>query len=163
MHVALRLTGSTPLMAHNVQLADPDNPVVRQIAAITSKRSKTPEDRAEIGRLEWLGSLYTEDGQVVMPSANIRRCVERGAALRKLGAAVTRGLIPYSVSVPLAHDGPAKVSDLAQLSEFQDHRMVTVSRQRVVALQAHLPQLGPHPGGRATGRRAGLHRPGGSG
>ena len=132
MHIHVHLTGSTPLLMHNIVLADPDNAYVRQIAAITSKRTKTPDDRAEVARLEWLAGLYVEDGRVVIPTANVRRCLERGAALRKLGAATVRGLIPYSVNVALEHDGPAEVSTLADRPEYQDRRLVGVQRNKTL-------------------------------
>lgn len=132
MRISLHLTGSTPLMVHNVALADPDNPYVRQIAAITSKRSKTPEDRAEIARLEWLGGLYVDDGVAVMPTANVRRALERAGALRRLGAAVVRGVIPYTVSVPIDHNGPREVAKLVELPEYRDTRPVGVQRAKTV-------------------------------
>lgn len=130
MRVTIEMTGTTPLLCHNVQLADPDNPIVRQISTITSKRTKTPEDRAAIANLEWQGGLYVEDGVPVVPTANIRRCLERAATLRKLGAALVRALIPYSVAVPIEHDGPRQIAELAKLPDYRDIRSVGVQRAK---------------------------------
>lgn len=132
MRIAMTWTGTTPLMVSNVQLADPDNEYSRAIATITSKRKKTPEDRLEIARLEWLGGLYVEDGIAVMPTANVRRCLERGGAIRRLGTAVVRSMIPYTVTVPIEHGGPAKVSELIDLPEYRDSRTVAVQRAKTL-------------------------------
>ncbi len=57
MRVSINLLGTTPLLVHNVQLADPDNTFTKEIAAITSKRKKTPEDRQA---WTWSGWLVNE-------------------------------------------------------------------------------------------------------
>ena len=59
----LRLTGITPLMLHNIRLADPDDPVVRQISELTAKKkSMTEADRLQVAWLKFVGGLY-HDGQ----------------------------------------------------------------------------------------------------
>lgn len=124
MDVTIELTGTTPLLQHNVQLADPDNEWAREVALITSKRTKTEQDRAEIKRLEWHGGLYVEDGRVVMPSTNVLRCIGTAAGLRKLKAASQRALSPSTLSVPLDYDGPKDIPSLWNSEKHRDIRPV---------------------------------------
>ena len=81
MKISINLFGTTPLLVHNVQLADPDNTFARKIATITGKRKKTPEDRAVIADLEWMGGLYMDGDECVMPTANFTWCLEKGGTL----------------------------------------------------------------------------------
>ena len=54
MDIKLELTGTTPLLMHNISLADPDNPFVKEIQTYTSKRKKTEDDRRRSSG--WSGS-----------------------------------------------------------------------------------------------------------
>ena len=85
MKVTLKLDGSTavggaPLVCHNERLADPLDPIVRDIAAISKKRNKTEADHLEIARLEFHGGLYTNGNGPCLPAWNILRCLQDGAA-----------------------------------------------------------------------------------
>lgn len=72
------LTGVTPLLLHrdNIEFAD-------ELAAWRSdphnqKLSKAGDDRTPAHT--WLGCLYHEDGEIVMPSDNLMRCFMEGGA-----------------------------------------------------------------------------------
>src|SRR5215469_3561807 len=71
--VKLRLDGVTPLMMHNVRLADPDEPIVRQISDLTAKKSAmTDAERLEVARLKFLGGMYyDQQSGPYLPAANI--------------------------------------------------------------------------------------------
>ena len=59
MRIILEMSGTSPLLMHNEQLADPANSFALAIAQLTSKSEKTPEDQKEIQRLEFMvGLLY---------------------------------------------------------------------------------------------------------
>jgi hypothetical protein len=90
--VRTRLIGSTPLMMHNVQLADPDNHWTKEIAKITKKRVKTEEDRREIARLEFLGGLYVHENRIVIPKMNVRRCFQEAAKATRKGKDIVRAV-----------------------------------------------------------------------
>jgi hypothetical protein len=107
MRVLTVLTGDTPLVQHNIQLADPDNRFTREIAKLTSKRTKTEDDRQTIARLEFLGGLYIGRSGIHIPSANVRKCFAEAAVIRKLKKAVLRAVVPIEVELPLRYDGPA--------------------------------------------------------
>ncbi|HEU4379885.1 MAG TPA: hypothetical protein VFR73_15035, partial [Hyphomicrobiaceae bacterium] len=86
MRVELTMQGSSPLVMHNVALADPNNRIVKEIAAITDKGSNmTDDDRLEVSRLEFIGGLYLGKGGPTLPSRNILRCVANAAKIRRLG------------------------------------------------------------------------------
>jgi hypothetical protein len=132
MRVVTKLTGTRPLLVHNVQLADPDNRWTRQIAQITKKRVKTEEDRKEISDLEWEGGLYIHDGIISIPTANVLRSFVETAKIGKQGKIITRALTPTELSVPLIYNGPQDLEDLKRKPEFRDQTMVRVGTQRIL-------------------------------
>jgi hypothetical protein len=130
--VITKLTGTRPLLLHNVQLADPDNRWARQIAQITKKRKKTEEDRKLISDLEWEGGLYIHNGVISMPTANVLRAFVETAKIGKQGKTITRALTPTELSVPLIYSGPQDLEELKSKLEFRDQAMVRVGTQRVL-------------------------------
>lgn len=132
--VRVRLVGVTKLLCHNIQLSDPDNPIVREIAAITKKRSKTEDDRKAIARLEWYGGLYLTEGMAgpVMPTANIRKCLIQGGKITKQGKAIERAAQFLDLNVPLEHDGPKDVDALFALPQYHDRRAVGIGPSRTM-------------------------------
>ena len=132
MRINTRLTGTSPLLQHNIQLANPDNEWAKRISAVTAKRKKTEDDRAEIGRLEFLGSLYTNSGQVVVPTTNVRKCFQEAAKVTRQGKMITRALNAIDLDVPLIYDGPQTIEGLEADKEFYDVTLVGVGQKRVV-------------------------------
>jgi len=92
MRVIIKLIGTSPLLMHNAQLSDPEHPISRAIAELTSKVEKTAEDHREISRLEFCGSLYVGKGGPVMPAANLQKCFSNAAKIRREGKSVERAL-----------------------------------------------------------------------
>jgi hypothetical protein len=132
MRVVTKLTGTRPLLVHNVQMADPDNRWARQIAQITKKRVKTEDDRKEISDLEWEGSLYIHDGVISIPTANVLRSFVETAKIGKQGKTITRALTPTELSVPLVYTGPQDLEELKRKPEFRDLAMVRVGTKRIL-------------------------------
>lgn len=134
MKVRLTATGTRPLLLHNVQLASPLNPYAKRLKALNSKRVKTDEDRMEIARVEFEGSLYfdNEIGPYI-PGQNLLRSLVGGARLSKAGKKVERGVVVADFMLPLVYDGPRTVEGLwgNGESEFVDIRPVTVQRNKV--------------------------------
>jgi hypothetical protein len=132
MRVVTKLTGTRPLLLHNVQLADPDNRWSRQIAQITKKRIKTEDDRKAISDLEWEGGLYVHDGVLSMPTANVLRSFVEAAKIGKQGKTINRALTPTELSVPLGYSGPQSLEELKRKPEFRDQTMVRVGMHKVL-------------------------------
>lgn len=134
MEVRLTCTGNRPLMLHNVQLASQFNPYAKELKKLNNNRAKTEEDRMEIARVEFEGSLYWDNtlGPVI-PGANLFASLIGGAKLRRGGMKVQRGLIVEDFMMPLIYDGPRDIKGLwgNGESEFVDIRPVTVQRAKV--------------------------------
>jgi len=135
MRVNVRLVGTTPLVVHNVQLADPDNDFAKAIAVINAKASNMTEvDRREKARLQWFGALYvSHNGHAgpVMPTANIRRCFRQAGTATRQGKSIERAVIPLEVEVPLVYDGPREITELFKQPEYVWTTMVSINRGKV--------------------------------
>lgn len=127
-------TGTRPLLLHNVQLASPMNPFSKKLKALSSKRVKTDEDRIEIARVEFEGSLYFDpDLGPYIPGQNLLRSLIGGARLIKAGKKIERGVVIADFQLPLVYSGPRDVEGLwgDGESEFVDIRPVSVQRNKV--------------------------------
>jgi len=135
--IRITLTGTSPLLCHNVALADPDNPIVKEIKTITSKRVKTEEDRRAIEKLEWYGGLYTVAGIVgpAMPTGNIRKCLIEAAKTTKRGKDVSRAIAFTALHVPLGYDGPRDIDVLFTDQSFHNRAAVKVSMARTMRVR----------------------------
>ncbi len=127
--VELAFRGTCALLMHNERLANPFDPITKDIAKITSKRNKkTEEDNIEIQRLEWEGGLYFSEGiGPYIPAANIKKCIMESAAINKGSTAVKRALTPLEVEVPLLYTGPRTVQGLWDAEIFTDVRSVKLN------------------------------------
>lgn len=110
------------------------NPYAKRLKALNSKRVKTDDDRMDIARVEFEGSLYF-DAEVgpFIPAQNLFRSLVCGARLTKAGKKIERGLVMTDFMLPLVYSGPRTVDGLwgDGASEFVDIRPVTVQRQKV--------------------------------
>lgn len=147
MKVLLKLDGRTAsggsaLVMHNERLADPLDPFVRDIAAISKKRNKTEADHMEIARLEFFGGLYTSPaiesiGSVngntpTIPAWNILRCLQDGAKRHKRGADVLRGVYPITEVAHLSYEGPQHPEELWKDGSFALRKTVGIQRSRTM-------------------------------
>lgn len=130
MDITVELTGRSPLLQHNPQLADPLNPIVKEIGTYTKKRTKTDEDRAEVSRLEWFGGLYVVDGIIVVPLNQVRGCIIGTARASKQGRAVERSVYFKDQFVPLIYEGTSDIKALYDLPGFVDRASVVISGKR---------------------------------
>ena len=139
----LRLDGITPLMMHNVRLADPDEPIVRQISEFTAKKgSMTDADRLEVARLKFLGGMYYDAQHgPYLPAANIFASLIAAGRKTRNGQDVETGVIWLADKAPLQYDGPRDPGELwnGGKSPFVDRRMVKVDRSRVPGVRPIFP------------------------
>jgi hypothetical protein len=139
VNVTIELTGTTPLLCHSIALADPDNPIVQEIATYTAKRKKTEDDRRAIERLEWFGGLYIEDGRPVIPTGNIRKSFVQAGKISKQGTQVVRALNFTALHIPIAYDGPADLEQLYADKAFSNRAAVGIMGKRTMRVR---PQFG---------------------
>lgn len=135
-NLTLSLTGTAPLIMHNVQAADPMNAWAKQMKAITAKRSnKTEADSFELDRLKFMSGLYYEPLPIgpILPGANIFRCLMEAGSMTRDGKNIERGVIMSSLFSPLGYDGPRAADDLWSNGEgrFVDRRLAAVNRVRI--------------------------------
>ncbi len=146
------LFGETGLLMHNIRLANPDDPFAKAISRISGKRKKTEEDRREMAKIEFLGSLYTyapasvdgsdtdtpeyndETRRVVMPQTNVKRAFKEAAKATRQGRTIDRALNfadpaigERGLEFQFADSDlpPLKLWELGK--KYQDITMVTVS------------------------------------
>ena len=126
-----QLTGVVPLLMHNGQLADPLNRWTKAIKAISSKRMKTDADHEELAKLEWMGSLYLQDGKLCIPGMAMQATLINAAKTQKKGPKAKAGLVCESNFV-LAYDGPLDPTVLWEDERFRDRSSMIVERSRVI-------------------------------
>lgn len=137
MKVLLKLDGRTSaggsaLVMHNERLADPLDDHTRAVAAISKKRNKTEADHVEIGRLEFLGGMYTNGNGPCIPAWNILRCLQDGARRHKKGADVLRGVYPLADHADVQYEGPRDPAELWKDGGFALRKSVGIQRSRTI-------------------------------
>lgn len=140
----IEITGTVPLIMHNVQTADPMNHFAKEIAKLTSKRrNKTEADQAEIARLKFISGLYydTKVGPYI-PAPNLFRCLIESGAMTREGKKIERGISFLSDRATLEYDGPRDLTSLWDdgNSKYVDTRIVVVSRQRIPQTRPIFPE-----------------------
>lgn len=137
----LSLTGTTPLVMHNVRLADKMDPITKAIAAITGKRKKTDADEEEIGHLEFAGGLYVDDELgVYLPTFNILRCFEESAKVTRMGKTVTRAVVVESDKAKLLYSGPRDWKKLRDDPTFRWRASVGVGTKKISRVRPRFRQ-----------------------
>lgn len=137
MKVLLKLdgrvaSGGSPLIMHNERLADPLDDYTRDIAKVSKKRGKTEADHMEIGRLEFLGGLYTNGNGPCLPAWNIIRCLQDGAKRHKRGADVLRGVYPLIDHADVEYDGPRDPAAMWKAGGFALRKTVRIQQSRTI-------------------------------
>lgn len=133
MRIRITLTGTAPLLMHNISLSDPLNETVREMKKITAdkKFKNTDEGIEQLARLEFAGGLY-HDSAVgpYLPSENITGSFVAAAKATRQGKTISRALLLLDDS-PLAYEGPRDIDGLWADARFHDRRMVKVRQAKV--------------------------------
>jgi len=131
--IEFRIEGISPLLMHNGQLANPLNPLVKQMKSLTGLRKKSDEVHIELSRLEFRAGLYvSSDGQVEIPSEVLESSIIEGAKKSKLGKQF-KSSICINDSSPLDYGENLSVDELWERhEEFADVRPVKVGQSRVM-------------------------------
>ena len=101
----VKLIGQSPLITHNIRLANPLGEYSQALKSLTGKRNKTDADLKEIARVEWEGGLYLEGGVIVMPARNVNACFFEGAKKKKNGPRWRTGAILPEEHYPMEYKG----------------------------------------------------------
>lgn len=132
--ITVKVTGSTPLLMHNVRLANPTLKFAKELKRLqTAKRTKGSDaDKIveEMARVEWEGGLYFDDklGPCIFPEM-VRGAIIAGARLSRGGKTVERAVTVLKKS-KLDYEGPRDIDGLWEAG-FADQRMVTVNNAKI--------------------------------
>lgn len=129
--VTFEIRGVRPLLMHNGQLADPLNEYAIALAEVSKKKDKTQADHEEMGRIEFLGSLYLNGKGLILPAENLMAMVVDGAKARKLGSKF-KGAIQIRDDAKLQYKGPSDPEKLWEDKRFVDRRAVRIGRAKVM-------------------------------
>ena len=135
--IEFKIEGVSPLLMHNGQLANPLNPLVKQMKTITRLRKKSDENHIEISRLEFRAGLYVStSGEIEIPSEVMESCLIEGAKKSKLGKQFKSSICIMENST-LDYGEKLSVDELWKRSEeFVDVRGVKVGQARVMRTRA---------------------------
>lgn len=140
----IELTGKTTLLTKNIQLGDPDNEFVREIAKLNALKGKITDDqRAERDYLKWRGAMYWDDiDGSVLPSANLFKSVQQGASLTRQGKDIERGLVLHGIHARLEFPGKRDLASMwnGGAGTHVDRRMAVVNRAPVVCVRPAFPE-----------------------
>jgi len=152
--IDFRLVGTSPLLLHSNQLADPLNWFTRELKRISKKRGKSDEDHFQIAMLEWLGGGYWADqpeqdpnladvleqfGRPMLPAENLKACLISGAKILKLGTKLNPSVSTENTLIEFDYPGLGKASALWGDRRFVDRRMVGVQRSMVARTRLKIP------------------------
>lgn len=101
----VKLIGTSPLILHNNQTADPLNDFAKKIGKLTKKQKKTEADHLEIRRLEFLAGLYLGPNGPIVPTKCIRATLINGARKDKNGKNFESGLFVLG-DADILYEGP---------------------------------------------------------
>jgi hypothetical protein len=133
MEFTITMTGTAPLLMHNIRLADPLDTFAKALKRVTSKRTKTEDDHEEMARTEFYGGLYLDpDVGPFVPGENVQKCLIEGARINKLGKSVERGLFIHTDVNPLAYTGPRDADGLWKNENFRHRAAVRVGTSRTM-------------------------------
>lgn len=143
MHT-MTLTGTTTLLMKNIQLGDPDNEFVREIAKLNALKSKITDDqRADRDFLKWRGAFYWDeiDGPI-MPAPNAFRSIQQAGALTRNGKDIERALNIHDIHARLDFPGKRDVDSLWSKGKgpHVDRRMAVINRAPVVNVRPCFPE-----------------------
>lgn len=127
-----RLTGVSPIIFHNGQLANPRNKFAKAIKEISGKRKKTDADLDQMAYLEFCGSFYVgENKEPIMPAEGIEAVVRAGAKKTKEGKVAQAGVF-CPADVPVDYDGPKDIDELWEIEKFVNIAGVKVGQARIM-------------------------------
>lgn len=94
VQITVQLTGKKPLLQRNGRLANPADPLTREVAALAGKRRKTDDDYRVLLPLEaYAGCWETPDKLLGLPTQNLWRSIQTAATAFRHGKNITRALL----------------------------------------------------------------------
>jgi hypothetical protein len=124
--VKVSIKGRSPLMMHNVRLANPRDPFTKKLKEYTSKRNKTDDDHDQIAKIEFLGGLYYHESVGIhIPGYCLDATFYNGSKKFKKGPAFKMGAMTLEDRVKLIYKGPETPDELFENGGFDDIRAMS--------------------------------------
>jgi hypothetical protein len=131
----VNITGSQPMLHHADSIEWADAMDEWKLDKDSKKGSKAGDDRSPAWR--WLGSLYHDGSQIIIPTENIMRCLMEGGAMVPTGSGkktfksqTQSGIQPVAIGWPLLIRGaPVSVSAILALNgekDFAKHKQAAL-------------------------------------
>lgn len=139
--VNLKIVGTSALLMHSDRLANPLDPLKKEMASFTSKRKKTDEDHEMIAKIEWSAAMYyAEETGPYLPGRMLKACLIGAAKKTKEGPKVKAGLIVMTDKAPVKYNGPRDQKSMWANKNFIDIRSVVVQRARLMRCRPIFPE-----------------------
>ena len=133
MKYNVEFVGVAPLLMHSCRGANPLDPDVKAMKAITGKRKKTDEDHEKLMEMEYkLNAYWNEKLGWHIPSNIIEQCIVNGAKKNKLGKQMITAIRVEEEAIALICDAPKSVDEAFADTTFVDVRNVVVNRARIM-------------------------------
>lgn len=116
---------------HNGQLADPLNPIAREMKRVSGKRAKTEADYEQLAKLEFIGGLYLSNGVPCIPGEVLEAGFVQAAKKSRRGQQAKAGVISDGFW-NLEYDGPRDIEGLWKDERFRLSVGVRVQQNRVI-------------------------------
>lgn len=126
-----RLTGVSPLVMHNGQLANPMNPIAKEMRKVSGKRAKTEADFEQLARLEFMGGLYMGEDGPCIPGEMIEATAFEAAKKIRRGLQAKAAIISDG-NHRLDYDGPRKPDAMWAEERFRLVVGVRVQKNRIM-------------------------------
>lgn len=136
MRLSINMKGTTPLMFHNIQLADPLNKFTKEIKRYTSQKKKTDDIHEKIAYLEFLGGLYWDEMGPYVDASWLKKVAQAGGQLSKEGKNILRATSIVGAKISLQYtdaEGRPGARDSESLWNdpfYRDRRMVSLGPGR---------------------------------
>src|SRR5262252_7594979 len=131
--VKIKILGTSLLMVQSERLANPLDPMTKELKALTSKRKKTDDDLLAIYWVEWQGGLHHDPALgPFLPGANLDAAMCEAAKLQRRGKDVKRALMVVEDKIRIEYDGPRDQKKMYESGRFTDVRGVRVKQARTM-------------------------------
>ena len=125
------LEGTTTLLMHNGELANPLSEGALALKKLTGIRNKTPEVYQQIADTEWKFGLYVNgDGRIHIPGHMLDALVRDGGKRSKNGKTIVGGLLCEDGD--FSYEGSKKVDVLERSGKSRFTTTVVIKRSRTV-------------------------------
>lgn len=141
--VIIKIIGESPLLQSCDRLADPLDPATIAHKKLTSIRgkSKTDDIIKDIARSQYINGIYWQDKLgVVVPTVNIKKCMESGAKMTRNGDKIRKGVMFFDENIKLDYGKNLNKNQLWESGNtYLDKRSVVVGQAKVMCYRAKFP------------------------